>query len=316
MAASELHHDLRTDRESTDGNAARWQVIWNAHSGSAAENEHVLLSLANRRGVVVSQSKSADDAQRLAQAAALSGANMIVAAGGDGTVNSVAQGILQAKTETPLAILPLGTGNDFCRNMGIPIDPEQALQLLNHPRRRKVDVIRAETKTRTAHYINMATGGNTARYSDAVTEETKQFWGPLAYLRGAVELLTALDTFHVRIAFEDEAPLEADVLNLFLANGKLSGGGLMVAPDAEMDDGLLDVIVVRDCSASDIATLAAQYALTDYRQHASITYRQTRKVTLSASPPLAITTDGDLLTDEPATLHVLPRALNVVVPEQ
>lgn len=293
--------------------AAR-HVIWNQHAGSAEQAQGVLQRLKQDSQTTVSQLDGSQTARELARKAVETGAKCIVVAGGDGTVKAVMEGIVDAGDETMLGILPLGTGNDFCRNAGIPLDPEQACNLLDTGVALPTDIVHGQTATETFHYINMATAGNSGLHADLITDDFKQFWGPLTYARGVVNALTDLHAWHVQLVVDGEALPPEKVLNVFLANGRVSGGGLPVALDAKLDDGLVDVIVVRDCSPVDIAALATQYVLSDYRNNEHIIFRQAKVVTIHSEPPLTISVDGDVVTEKPTTFRVLPGAVRIIRP--
>lgn len=287
-------------------------VIWNRNAGSAQANVELCERLEQRHDTCIHFPESGDETRRIAKEVSHNGAEAVIAAGGDGTVNDVVQGLADANLESKLGIIPLGTGNDLCRNIGIPLDATGAARLLDHSLERTIDLVRAEMSDHRSHYVNMATGGNTGLYADIVTDEMKQFWGPLVYLRGMVDVLADLDVFRVTVAFDDEAPVQLDVLNVFVANGRVTGGGLLVAPDAQLDDGLLDVIIVKDCGAVEMAGLAAEYVLSDYRNNENIVYRQVSSVDIQSTPPLAFSADGDILTDEPVRFCILPGVLRVI----
>lgn len=287
-------------------------IIWNEQAGSAVQHANILQELTKREGVTVHIPQSAEDARRLAADASNAGADIVVAAGGDGTVNDVLHGLVDAGLKSALGVLPLGTGNDFCRNAEIPLEVPMAVHLLENTEPRAIDIVQVESDDQTAHYLNMATGGNTGLYTDLITDEMKKFWGPLVYLRGTADILTNLQTYRVTIGFDDQAPETFKALNVFIANGRCSGGGLPVAPDAELDDGLLDIIVVLDCSPIDLARLAAGYVLSDYRENENVVFRRAKNVSIRSNPPLSLSADGDVLTDAPVQFRILPGALQAV----
>lgn len=288
-------------------------LIWNNHAGSAEAHQDVLEMFRHRDDVTVHQPGSEDETRSLTSELSEGGARIVIAAGGDGTVNSVVQGLVQAGGAAALAILPLGTGNDLCRSLSIPIDARQAAGLVDQGEPRRIDIIRTTSAGQIAHYANMATGGNTGQFMDRLTDDMKRFWGPLVYLRGVVDVLADLVTFHLTLKFDNEPPQQVDALNVFVANGRTSGTGLQVAPDANIEDGLVDVIVVQDCEPIQIAGLAADFALGDYRQNENILYRRVAKVSIQSTPPMTFTADGNLLTDKPVEFEVLPATLPVLV---
>lgn len=279
-------------------------VIWNDNAGSAERYEFLRDDLSFCENVTLLLPQSGDEARQMAANAGNRQQEVVVAAGGDGTINDVAQGLLDVGGTATLGAIPLGTGNDFCRNAGIPLDPLEAVRLLDSMQTRPTDVIQVETSHGISHYINMATGGNTGLYTDLITDDMKQFWGPLVYVRGAVDVLSNLQVYHATIAVDQEPSMDVEALNVFVANGCGSGGGLPVAPDAEVDDGLLDLIVVQDGTALEIAGIARDYAISDYLENEHIIHRRAAEVTISSKPRLVFSTDGDVLDDVSAEVPV------------
>ena len=176
-----------------------------------------------------------------------SGVEKLIVAGGDGTVSSAIQGVMESDGLRPnLKILPLGTGNDFARSLGINPDPEIACREWKASQCRAVDVVRFTNSEETRWYANMLTGGNTGLYMDHMTEEIKQRWGPFCYLRGVIDVLKNLEVFQMTVEMEGQRTFSCKALNVFLANGGNSGGGLTVSPHAQVDDGLIDLVLVRE----------------------------------------------------------------------
>lgn len=289
------------------------QVLWNGRSGSAKANAALLHELQTEPNITVRFPDSAGDTERLAREACESGVDIVVAAGGDGTVNSTVQGIMHAGRSAVLGVLPLGTGNDFSRSLGMPQNPFRAFESIRTGLTRRVDVVRADADENSRYYINMATGGNTGRFMEHLTSDMKRFWGPLIYLRGVVDVLTDLVAFNTTIRFDDGRAESFEALNVFVANGRTSGAGLQVAPDANLEDGRLDVIVVCDCEPLEIAGLAADFALHDYRVNEHVVYRRAKSLTVSSEPAMRFTVDGELMTDRPVRFTVCPAAIDVVI---
>jgi diacylglycerol kinase (ATP) len=148
---------------------------------------------------------------------------------------------------------------------------------------------------------------------DHLTDDMKQRWGPFVYLRGAVDVLSSLVTFDTRLRFDDGQEEIVPALNVVVANGRTSGGGLQAAPHANPEDGLLDVIVVLDGSPIDLAVLAAKFVVSDYVQSDLVIFRRARQVSIASKPALRFSADGDWITEQPVTFEVLPAALPVTV---
>jgi diacylglycerol kinase (ATP) len=158
----------------------------------------------------------------------------------------------------------------------------------------------------------MVTAGNTGQYTSLLTDEMKRRWGPFCYMRGALDVLSELSVYDIQLHCDGDPPVQCDALNLFVANGRTSGGGMVVSPDARLDDGLLDLLVIRDGSAFDLASLTVDYLLTDYRKNDLILYRRCRRLTIASTPPLPLSADGDPVDSSSFSLETHPHALLTV----
>lgn len=291
--------------------AESWLVIWNPSAGSVDGAAELRAELERRPGVTLRETRSTDDATELAAAGGRY--DLVVAAGGDGTINAVVNGLAGNLTNTRLAVLPLGTGNDFCRTLGLPADPAACVPYLSTERLRPLDLVHVETPSRQSWYINMAAGGNSGQMMEGLSDDIKRRWGPLCYLRGAVDVVTDLVTYRVVLHCDDAPPERFVALNLVLGNGRYSAGGLLVAPKANPEDGLLDLIVILDGSPLDLVGMAAQYLISTYLESDRVLLRRARRVRIESDPVIPFSADGDVLPREPATFTVHPRALPVVV---
>lgn len=158
-------------------------VVFNRKAGSAGTADALHQQLTARGDVTVYEPDSPEETQRQTARAKEEGFDLIVAAGGDGTVHAVVNGLAPDFGGARLAVLPLGTGNDLRRSLAIPDDPLAALDLLDSGRERLIDVIRVETPSCWLYAVNTASGGFSGQLQEALTEEMKAAWGPLAYLR-------------------------------------------------------------------------------------------------------------------------------------
>lgn len=287
-------------------------AIWNPSAGSADEGRDVRRRLESMPHVSICEPAGRTDAIEVTCREVTQGAELIVAAGGDGTLSSVVEGMMQTELEAYMGVLPLGTGNDLARSLDIPLTPFDAFSVLTNGPVVKVDVMELSSSSETRCCANMVTGGNTGRYLEKMTDEIKQRWGPFCYLRGVVDVLSDLQRYRIRVNCDDEPEEAFDVLNVFFANGKFSGGGLAVSPKAELDDGMIDVIIVRDGDPGDIASLATDYLAGDYLAHELIEFRRARTVTLTAEPAMPLTADGDEVGMTPLTTRIRPEQLKMI----
>lgn len=291
-------------------------VLWNPASGSSEKALAAQSLLADHRDYSIVETSSREEAVDLATEAATQGIKIVVAAGGDGTVNAVAQGLLNAASETALGILPTGTGNDLARSLAIPLDPVIAAQTLlaeSVPTVRRIDAVDLRTPTQQTTYVNMATGGNSGRFTQQLTDDMKQFWGALCYLRGTLNVISDLTVFDLSVCVDNEPMESFSALNVFVANGRTSGGGLQAAPHASLEDGLLEVIIVLDGGPIDLAAMAAKHVVGSYLESELVIQRRGETVSIESEPAMVFSADGDVVTEEPVVFSVRHAALPVVV---
>jgi len=286
-------------------------VLFNPRAGSAGQIEALRAALDADPDVTLRELGPADDLAALAGRAARDGFDVVAVAGGDGTVHAAANGLLAGGGRAALAVLPLGTGNDFCRTMAIPLDPVAALELIRTGRPRAIDAVRVEGG-RTGYMVNAATGGFSGRVAAEVTAELKAAWGPLAYLRGAAGPLTDPPRYRVEVRFDGGPAERFDVLNVVVANARTAAGGIPVAPTANPEDGRLDVVLVRAGDTLDLSVVAARLMHGDYLGDENVIHRLARRVEIVADPPLPFSIDGERCEGARFAFTVVPRALRVL----
>jgi diacylglycerol kinase (ATP) len=291
-------------------------IILNPNAGSATPAPILHEAVANRPEMVVRETTKAQQAREFAAQALQEGYELIVAAGGDGTINEVVNGLAADFTRARLGILPLGTGNDLASTLAIPTDPREALQLLDIGRERALDLVTVQVSTQVTYCLNIAAGGFTGQMNEVLTDEMKASWGPLAYLISAATVLPNLTDYQTTISWDNGPAENIDALNVIVANGRTAAGGFRVAPRANPEDGLLDVIVVRSGSLLDLAKVAAQLVAGSYLDNDSVLYRQAERVAIASRPGMWFNVDGELLTKDPLTFAVHPRALRVIVGQE
>ena len=296
-------------------------VIWNPNSGSASACVDLLAELKSTTNVTVVESESRENAQQLAAEAGQE-SELVIAAGGDGSVNAIATALHESRSSAALGVLPLGSGNDLARNLGMPLEPPLAVErLLSADLDRdilRMDLIKATFDGQHQTYVNMATGGNSGDVLDLLDEDVKQRWGPLCYVRGAVNIVSDLQVYSTRVRIDGEEFTGQPLLNILVANGRCTGGGLNAAPHALLDDELLDVLLILDGTPIDIASMSAQLLVSDYTQSELVIWRQARKVSIETQPGMRWTTDGERVDCTSrgitsASFRVVEAALPVIV---
>jgi diacylglycerol kinase (ATP) len=254
----------------------------------------------------------------LARLAASDGYRYLVVVGGDGTVNEVANGILHSTNAatTALGIIGTGTGSDFIRSVGISRDYTAACSVLTSRRRRLVDVGVVEYqhsgRTFKRFFVNAAGVG----FDAAVVRETERlpkfFGGTIPYIAGMLRTLVSYKNKPVVVRVDNEAE-DYRVLNVAVANGSYMGGGMHIAPEAELGDGLLDVVIIGDMGKLEILKEFPRVYKGTHVSLPKVRVKRGGRVTIESAEPMLVYADGELLGECPASFRVVPAALSIVV---
>ena len=290
----------------------RMCVVANRQAGSSQRGETLFAELALRKDVVLHLPETPGEARDLVAGAADDGFDMVVAAGGDGTIHTVVNALAGQFDRVRFGVIPLGTGNDFSRTLAIPDDPLQALTLLTEGTEQALDLIGVEAGTRVEYCVNMAAGGYAGQMQSALPDLKKQ-WGPLGYLMGAFTTLPDLTEYDTRIAFDESPSERMTIINLIAGNGRTAAGGHRLAPLANPQDGLLDVIILEYVPLVNLAGLALQYVVGNFLEHEQVRFRRARRLRVTSKPPMMFELDGELFSDEPLTFTVEPGVLRTIV---
>jgi diacylglycerol kinase (ATP) len=256
---------------------------------------------------------------QLAREAAEQGRELVAALGGDGTVNEVVNGLAESGATGPeLAILPFGTGRDSIRTYGIPKQPKRALELLNGGSTRTIDLgratFRAASGERSRWYINIGSCGLTGAVAERAERTSKRLGGTPAFLYATVATFASWRNVPFRIQIDDDPPVELVANNVICANGREFGGGIKVCPQAEPDDGLLDVLIWGDVGKLDLALNLPRLYRGTHLGHPKVRALRARRVRVEPSRPLPLELDGELPGTTPATFEIVPAALRIRVP--
>jgi YegS/Rv2252/BmrU family lipid kinase len=265
------------------------------------------------------------DATRLTREALRGGAERIVAIGGDGTVNEVVNGFFDngvaIAPDASFALIPYGTGGDFRRTIGIPTEIAEAAAVIAANRRRKLDVGKL-TFTRggdqvTRMFANIASFGVSGEVDRLVNESGKKLGGKLSFLIATARATWSYRNQRVQLVFDGKDRAELTINTVAVANGRYFGGGMMVAPDAEPDDGLFDVISIGDLGFGELLTSGRRLYKGTHLAMDKVSARRAKIVEAEAVDPGAVVeldVDGENLGRLPARFELLPSALWMVVP--
>lgn len=289
-------------------------IICNPGAGSVDDADELVEKLKQLDSATVRLTRDPGEATAMARAAAEDGCEFVVAAGGDGTLNEVINGVAGHLSQLRVGLVPLGTGNDFARVLKLPDSVDACLEILRRGYVRPVDLVRV-TSDQVRYFVNVSAGGFSGMVDEKLTPEIKKSWGPLAYLRCAAEAFPELRAYRTEIMLDDSTPLSLDLYNAVIANGQFVGGGVAIAPEASIDDGLLDIVLVPQGPATSIAVMAAQILVGAHLGSDAIVFRRAAKISVHSTPGMWFNVDGETVGNDPAIFEVLPRALQFVVGE-
>lgn len=225
---------------------------------------------------------------------------------GDGLIGAVGGAL--AGSETPLGIVPGGRGNDLARVLGIPTDPKAAVAMLASGQTRRIDVGEVNGK----RFLGIVSVGFDSE-ANRLANETKWLRGNLVYAYAGLRTLIGWKPARFTIAIGERRERFSGH-SVSVANSKAFGGGMYIAPDADLADGEFDVVIVGEHGKlRSLAILPKVFKGTHVEEDEVSVFRASR-LELTASRPFPVYADGEHLTDLPAKLRVLPRSLNVIVP--
>ncbi|MEO5858950.1 MAG: diacylglycerol kinase family protein [Pyrinomonadaceae bacterium] len=277
----------------------------------------------------VAFTKGPGDGIDLAKRSAGDGRKLIIACGGDGTINEIANGIIESGTDCELGIFPSGTGGDFRRTLGIPSEPREAARSMREGRTKAIDVGRVtyrnfDGEDVSRYFLNVTSFGLAAGIIGRVKGSNAMNWLPLDTVRGrasfalsTLQEVVGIGTTTVRVKIDDGEERPLSTVNFCIANARYFGGGMMIAPDAKLNDGFLDVINIGDINTAKIILNA--YTLyrgthLDLPEVADTLAKRIEARPMNAGETVHIEVDGELLGMLPALYEVIPGALHVRVP--
>jgi diacylglycerol kinase (ATP) len=252
----------------------------------------------------------------LARAAVERGAKLVVAVGGDGTLNEVVNGI--AGTDVELATIPLGTGMDFVRTFGIPKKFDDAVRVAANGSVRTIDAGRARYRTWAGDdadrwFANIGSVGMSGAVAARANTSSKALGGKASFFYATVRVFLEWKNSELVVRTESEER-RGRMNDVFVANGRYAGGGMKLAPDASPDDQLFDVVLIGDISKLDFATQAPGIYAGRHVKHPKVEVLRSARVTVDADERLPIELDGEQVGTTPITFELVPGALKLRVP--
>jgi diacylglycerol kinase (ATP) len=249
----------------------------------------------------------------LAQAASGARDSLLVVVGGDGTLSEVANGV--AGTDTEVAVLPCGTGQDFGRTHGIPSRFDDAVRVAIDGEARTIDLGRVELEGGTTRvFANVGSAGMSGAVAQRANAMTKALGGRATFFYALTREFLAWQNSRVVIELDDGERREGAMHDVIVANGRFHGGGMKLAPDARQDDGTFDVVTIGDVTKLDFLTTAPKLYSGRYLSHPKVELLRSSSVSIGSAEPLPLEVDGEPIGTTPARFDVLRSALRVRVP--
>jgi diacylglycerol kinase (ATP) len=265
----------------------------------------------------------AGEATEVTREALRSGITQVVAVGGDGTLNEVVNGYFDGSgqavsTEGRIGIMPSGTGSDFRRSVDIA-SASDSIRALKEGRHRIIDVARVKFRGLdgiqvSRYYINVASfglGGDVAAYVNKWHGSLPRWiGGRTRFSAAAVRALSHYKTTSATIVLDGDRKLEVESHLLVVANGRFAGGGMMLAPDARLDDGLLDVIITDRATRFDVIMELPRIRRGGYIKNPKVSQAKARNISIEAADALALDVDGESVGTTPTTIEIVPACLH------
>ena len=295
---------------------------WLILNGKQANDEAVRLAVTavRERGLrlAVRVTWEAGDAERFIDEAIAANARSVIAGGGDGTLREVAAALAQrdasAEALPALAVLSLGTANDFATAAGIPVEAEAALDLVRTSTPQPMDLLRIDADGAEHWCINLASGGFGTTVTTETQEGLKKMLGGLAYVVSGLARMGQIEPSEARFEAEDFA-WSGNFIALGIGNGRQAGGGQVLCPDALIDDGLLDITLVPTLEGEVAATVGTLIAEGKQAALERVSTRLQRPwLAIAADTPLTLNLDGEPVEARAFRIECMPGRLRMHLP--
>ncbi len=308
-------------------------VIVNPKSASGATRENWAATASDMRAHFgafnVAFTKAQGDGVTIAERAAKEGRKFIIACGGDGTINEVSNGILNSGEDCELGVLPSGTGGDFRRTLNMPHTNREAAAALRDGVTKRIDVGKVtfqnhDNETTSRYFVNVSSAGLAAEVIKRVKKAKAFDWLPVEQLRGkanfavsTLQEIVEMEPSILKVKFDDGDEHNLQTIAFCVANSRYFGGGMLIARDAKLDDGLLDIVNIGDIGTARLLLNAHTLYRGTLGDLDEVKVTRARKIEISSADPMReilIETDGELPGRLPAVYQIVPDALRVRVP--
>lgn len=289
----------------------RARLIYNPTSGREEGRRRLpnILQMLDAAGIETTTraTEGKGDATINAAEAVNNGYDIIIAAGGDGTLNEIINGMAGKPNRPPLGIIPLGTTNDFARALSIPRNWEKACSIIIRQAIQVIDLGQSNER----YFINIAGGGSLTELTYGVPGKLKTIIGQLAYYMKGLEKMTRLRPTQLRVELKDHGLYHGEFMLFLITNTNSVGGLEKLAPRARIDDGLFDVIMLKRCNLAEFIRVASMALRGEHVHDPLVIYKQTSHVTVTSPDIVQLNLDGEFGGLLPATFKVLPAHLQI-----
>ncbi|MBC1480079.1 diacylglycerol kinase family lipid kinase [Listeria seeligeri] len=266
-----------------------------------------ILTDADFEVTLVPSTKAPKSTTMIAKQAAQDGYDVVIAAGGDGTVNEVVNGLMQVNNPPKLGVLPVGTTNDYARALNFAKDPLEALRIIAKQETIRVDIGKANE---TEFFINNAAGGKITEITYAVKESMKSKWGRLAYLFSGLQMLPKLSPVNVEISYNNQV-FQGEILLFFVNKTNSVGGMETLCPPAQLNSGMFELLILKKVSPQKLFQLFASIKKGTHLNSPHVIHARTNKVEIKSTTDLNVSYDGVYGGKAPYTLEIIPEALEI-----
>ncbi len=249
------------------------------------------------------------------------GFNLIIGIGGDGTLNEITNGFFSGKdkkvvnSEASLGIIPSGTGSDFIRFLRIPRDFKESVELIKNSKKKQIDVGKitypdSYQGPKQRYFINIADFGLGADVVKKLSDIPDSKKGPLSYYSGLLSTIKSFKSKNIELILDDKKRISGKFLIGAIANGGIFGGGMKIAPNAEINDGYFDLILIKDMKKLEIIRNTPHLYRGTIITHPKVEVHRVKKVEVSSNEDINLEFDGEMGGKIPAKFEIIEKVLN------
>jgi diacylglycerol kinase (ATP) len=250
------------------------------------------------------------DAMKAAEIAVDRQYDLVIVAGGDGTINEVVKGIAEQDYRPTVGVIPTGTTNDFARALQIPRDIKKATEVITEGKSLRLDI----GKVNDEYFINIAGGGKLTELTYDVPIKLKTVLGQLAYYVRGIEMLPSLKPVRTKIEFDGEV-IDEEIMLFLVSNTNSVGGFEKLAPEAKIDDGYFDLLILKEVNLAEFIGIATAALRGNHLDNEHVIYRQAKKIQVTPEDKMLLNVDGEYGGELPGELINLHQHVEFIVPQ-